>query len=83
MSRIYFKKEISQVSFVFRTIAPFFDRSSCKKLSLLISLSMLLLKLLDALFFSILLPYMLWLWVSENSRAKIVIKAVMEVCLRF
>ncbi|XP_076546098.1 uncharacterized protein LOC143305644 isoform X2 [Osmia lignaria lignaria] len=45
------------------------------------SISLIVLHVLDTLLLMVLLPFMIWQWVSSSSRFKLVLKAVIEVTL--
>lgn len=56
-----------------------FCRSSRKKSPIFYSLSLIVLHALDAILLIILLPFIIWQWISANDRLKIILKAVVEV----
>ncbi|XP_076248710.1 uncharacterized protein LOC143188385, partial [Calliopsis andreniformis] len=56
-----------------------FSPRSCGKL--LHSISVIVLHVLDALLLIILLPFMLWQWISANDRLKLILRAIVEVTL--
>ncbi|XP_006615432.2 uncharacterized protein LOC102678352 [Apis dorsata] len=56
-------------------------QNSSKKSPIFYSLSLIVLHALDAILLIILLPFIIWQWISANDRLKIVLKAVVEVTL--
>ncbi|CAK9803299.1 hypothetical protein ANTPLA_LOCUS3536 [Anthophora plagiata] len=50
-----------------------------KKFVFLHTISLILLHVLDAMLLIILLPYMIWQWVSGRDRLKIILKSIVEV----
>lgn len=57
----------------------FCRKSSKKKSPIFYSLSLIVLHALDAILLIILLPFIIWQWISANDRLKIILKAVVEV----
>ncbi|KAF3420961.1 hypothetical protein E2986_13482 [Frieseomelitta varia] len=58
-----------------------FRQKSQRKSLVPYSISLIVLHVLDALLLMILLPFMIWQWISANDRLKIILKAVVEVTL--
>ncbi|KAK9300913.1 hypothetical protein QLX08_006611 [Tetragonisca angustula] len=56
-------------------------QKSQRKSLVFYSISLIVLHVLDALLLMILLPFMIWQWISANDRLKIILKAVVEVTL--
>ncbi|XP_016914816.1 uncharacterized protein LOC107999462 [Apis cerana] len=56
-------------------------QKSNKKSPIFYSLSLIVLHALDAILLIILLPFIIWQWISANDRLKIILKAVVEVTL--
>ncbi|XP_017885825.1 uncharacterized protein LOC108628430 [Ceratina calcarata] len=56
-------------------------QKSQRKSSVFHSISLIVLHVLDAMLLVILLPFMIWQWVSANDRLKIILKAVVEVAV--
>ena len=56
-----------------------FRQKSQRKSLVFYSISLIVLHVLDALLLMILLPFMIWQWISANDRLKIILKAVVEV----
>lgn len=57
----------------------FYRQKSNKKSPIFYSLSLIVLHALDAILLIILLPFIIWQWISANDRLKIILKAVVEV----
>lgn len=56
-----------------------YRQKSSKKSPIFYSLSLIVLHALDAILLIILLPFIIWQWISANDRLKIILKAVVEV----
>ncbi|XP_029055257.1 uncharacterized protein LOC114882540 [Osmia bicornis bicornis] len=58
------------------------NRQKSRRKSVVVhSISLIVLHVLDTLLLIVLLPFMIWQWVSASSRFKLVLKAVIEVTL--
>ncbi|XP_076546097.1 uncharacterized protein LOC143305644 isoform X1 [Osmia lignaria lignaria] len=58
------------------------NRQKSRRKSVVVhSISLIVLHVLDTLLLMVLLPFMIWQWVSSSSRFKLVLKAVIEVTL--
>ncbi|CAD1480309.1 unnamed protein product [Heterotrigona itama] len=80
-NRFYINNNNNNMIMMMIIIMTIITQKSQRRSIVLYSISLIVWHVLDALLLMILLPVVIWQWISANDRLKIILKAVVEVTL--